>query len=149
MVIGSCFAENIGNILKHELFDVHINPYGIVYNPISIVQQLSYITQNKEFTANDLFEHNGLWHSWQHHGSFSGTDQNDVLFNINKQLDEAHKQLKKAEWLIITMGSAYYYCFNDGHLCSLRLHRIRPQPSIHHPTATASNLHGNTKNRRL
>ena len=118
MVIGSCFAENIGNRLKHEMFDVHINPYGIVYNPISIVQQLSYITQNKEFTANDLFEHNGLWHSWQHHGSFSGTDQNDVLFNINKQLDEAYQQLKKAEWLIITTGSAYYYCLSDGQIVS-------------------------------
>jgi hypothetical protein len=33
LVIGSCFAENIGTILKEQLFDVQINPFGIVYNP--------------------------------------------------------------------------------------------------------------------
>lgn len=118
LVIGSCFAENIGTILKEQLFDVQINPFGIVYNPISIAQQLIYIARFKEFTANDLFEYNGLWHSWQHHGSFASADQDEVLTKINFQVEEAFQQIKKAEWLIITLGSAYYYSLIDGQIVS-------------------------------
>lgn len=118
LVIGSCFAENIGALLQAQLFDVKINPFGIVYNPLSIVQQLLCIIRGKKFVAADLFEHNGLWHSWQHHGSFADADQDVVLSNINLQLEEAYLQVHKADWLIITLGSAYYYSLIDGQIVS-------------------------------
>lgn len=127
LVMGSCFAENIGNILKEELFDVQINPFGIVYNPLSINEQLLYIIQNKEITAKDLFDHNGLWHSWQHHGSFSGSNKNEVLQNINRHIFEANQQLKNADWLVITLGSAYYYSLKDGQTVS-NCHKV---PAAH------------------
>ncbi len=118
LVIGSCFAENIGVILQEQLFDVQINPFGIVYNPLSIVEQLNHIIQNKQFTANELFENNDLFFSWQHHGSFAGTDKTEVLININSEIDKAHQQLIHAEWLIITLGSAFYYALPDGQIVS-------------------------------
>jgi GSCFA family len=116
--MGSCFAENIGAILKEQLFDIQINPYGIVYNPISIAQQLIFITTAKEYTVDDLFEHNGLWHSWQHHGSFASSNQDEVLSKINFELNEANQKIKKADWLVITLGSAYYYSLSDGQIVS-------------------------------
>jgi hypothetical protein len=127
LVIGSCFAENIGALLQEQLFDIKINPFGIVYNPISIAQQLLYILRRKEYTADDLFEHNGMWHSWLHHGNFSSADQEEILNKINFQLDEAFQQLKKAEWLIITLGSAYYYSLKDGQIVS-NCHKV---PAAH------------------
>jgi hypothetical protein len=127
LVIGSCFAENIGALLQEQLFDVKINPFGIVYNPLSIVQQLMCIIRGKKFVADDLFEHNGLWHSWQHHGSFADADQDVVLSNINSQLEEAYLQLKKADWLIITLGSAFYYSLIDGQIVS-NCHKV---PAAH------------------
>ncbi|MCK9159974.1 MAG: GSCFA domain-containing protein, partial [Bacteroidaceae bacterium] len=36
LLIGSCFADNIGNLLAEYKFPVDINPYGILYNPLSI-----------------------------------------------------------------------------------------------------------------
>lgn len=127
LVMGSCFAENIGTLLQEQLFDVKINPFGIVYNPLSIVQQLMCIIRGKEFVADDLFEHNGLWHSWQHHGSFADADQDLVLSNINLQLEEAYLQLHKADWLIITLGSAFYYSLIDGQIVS-NCHKV---PAAH------------------
>lgn len=127
LVIGSCFAENIGQLLHEQLFDVKINPFGIVYNPLSIVQQLLCIIRGKKFVAADLFEHNGLWHSWQHHGSFADADQDVVLSNINLQLEEAYLQIHKADWLIITLGSAFYYSLIDGQIVS-NCHKV---PAAH------------------
>jgi len=118
LVIGSCFAENIGTLLHEQLFDIQINPFGIVYNPLSIIHQLNYILQNKKFTSNELFEKEGLFYSWQHHGSFAGIDKDKTLQNINVQITEAHRQLINSEWLVITLGSAFYYCLKDGQIVS-------------------------------
>jgi hypothetical protein len=123
LVLGSCFAENIGALLQEQLFDVQINPFGIVYNPLSIIQQLNDIHQNKHFTSAELFEKEGLFYSWQHHGSFAGIDKDETLQNINAQITEAHHQLIHSEWLVITLGSAYYYSLNDGQIVS-NCHKI-------------------------
>ena len=123
LVLGSCFAENIGALLQEQLFDVQINPFGIVYNPLSIIQQLNDIHQNKHFTSAELFEKEGLFYSWQHHGSFAGIDKDETLQNINAQINVAHHQLIHSEWLVITLGSAYYYSLNDGQIVS-NCHKI-------------------------
>jgi hypothetical protein len=109
LIVGSCFAENIGNIMQQQLFDVQVNPFGIVYNPLSIASQLQMIVTRKEFEQSDLFQHNELWHSWHHHGSFSNANTTSVLATINKEIQDAHRQLLKADWLVITLGTAFYY----------------------------------------
>ena len=118
LVIGSCFAENIGSLLQEQLFDVHINPFGIVYNPLSIAQQLNLIIQNHLFTYDDLFEKDNMFYSWQHHGSFAGWDKDAVLKNINHQITTAHQQVLKSDWLVITLGSAYYFALHNGQIVS-------------------------------
>lgn len=117
-VIGSCFAENIGAQLQEQLFDVLINPFGIVYNPLSIIEQLNAVLQNKQYSTDNLFEYQGMFYSWQHHGSFAGADKEEVIININNQIAKAHHQLLHSEWLLITLGSAYYYCFKDEQVVS-------------------------------
>ena len=41
MLFGSCFAENIGNLLLANKFRCDVNPFGILYNPLSIVEALA------------------------------------------------------------------------------------------------------------
>lgn len=118
LILGSCFAENIGVQLHEQLFDVKINPFGIVYNPLSIAQQLNFIIQNQSFTVNEVFEKDELFYSWHHHGSFAGPHQEEVIKNINHHINTAHQQLLKSEWLIITLGSAYYYTLHHGQIVS-------------------------------
>ncbi|MEO6134557.1 MAG: GSCFA domain-containing protein [Ginsengibacter sp.] len=109
ILIGSCFSEEIGYKMKSLKFDVLQNPNGILYHPISICQSLSSTIENKKQTEKDIFEFNGLWHSWQHHSIFSGVDKNEVLDTINQAQSTAHNLLKKSTYLVITFGSAFYY----------------------------------------
>jgi hypothetical protein len=69
---------------------------------------VSYIDR-KTFKAEDLFLLNEVWQSWQHHSMFSGLDQDTVLRHINLSQQDAHFFLKKADWLIITLGSSFSY----------------------------------------
>jgi hypothetical protein len=109
LFIGSCFSEEIGNKLKALKFDVLQNPNGILYDPISMSDALFSYIENKSFREEDLFELNGLWHSWQHHSSFSGTDKKEVLEKINDSQSCTHGFLKEAKIVFITFGTAFNY----------------------------------------
>lgn len=106
---GSCFTEQIGSKLKNYKFNTIENPNGILFNPISISENIiSYINQ-KVYTEDDLFLHNEIWGSWNHHTRFSVVNQGVALEKINHSQKEAHDFLKKTDWLIITLGSSYVY----------------------------------------
>lgn len=109
LFIGSCFSEEIGNKLKELKFNVLQNPNGILYDPLSIAESLFSYIKNKPFTEKNLFELNGLWHSWKYHSEFSGINKNEVLEKINQSTLNAHTFLKETKFLIITLGTAFNY----------------------------------------
>lgn len=41
LFVGSCFADNIGRRFKEEKFRAVVNPYGVMYNPVSILHSVS------------------------------------------------------------------------------------------------------------
>ena len=108
-LIGSCFTENIGSKLKQLKFSVLENPNGILFNPISIVKSLDSYIDNKQYTEEDLFYQNESWNSWEHHSRFSHHDKDTCLQMINQSQQAAHHFLKTADWLLITVGSAFVY----------------------------------------
>ena len=109
LLIGSCFTENIGNKLQQAKFKVLDNPHGILFNPASIVKAVTSYIQDRRYTAQDLFYQNECWNSWDHHSRFSDPDQASCLAGINQSQELAHRFLKKADWLMITLGSAFAY----------------------------------------
>jgi hypothetical protein len=109
LLIGSCFTENIGTKLKQLKFSVLENPNGILFNPVSIVKSLGSYINNRQYTEEDLFYQNECWNSWEHHSRFSHPDKAVCLQMINQSQQAAHDFLKKADWLLITVGSAFVY----------------------------------------
>lgn len=109
MLLGSCFAENIGGLLTESKFRIDINPFGILYNPLSISETINELLDRKVYSANDLFYDHGLWHSWMHHSSFSSADRSVCLEQINSRLKQAITLIREAEVLICTFGSAWVY----------------------------------------
>ena len=71
LLVGSCFTENIGQKLKYFRFRTEINPCGIVYNPLSVANVLKMLEEGRRFTEKDLWENQGKWVSFYHHGSFA------------------------------------------------------------------------------
>lgn len=109
LLLGSCFTENMGQRLVQSGFEVLINPFGIQYNPLSIAQTLQKIILNEDIVDDDLVQHNGLWHSWLHHGSFSDSEKHLCLQKCNQSLHQAHDFLLQADTLMVTFGTAFVY----------------------------------------
>lgn len=109
LFLGSCFANNIGNKFEKAGLNTMVNPYGVIYNPISIANTLYSILTKKIFAESDLDFHNGLWNSFYHHGSFSGSDKQICLDEINKQNKLSFERLKDSDFIFITFGTSWVY----------------------------------------
>ena len=109
LLIGSCFTEHIGNSLEELKFCVLQNPNGILFDPVSVGRSLISYIQNKQYLETDFFQLNDLWHSWQHHSRFSRTNVKEAVRLVNQSQQKAHKFLKDADWIVITLGSSFSY----------------------------------------
>lgn len=109
LLLGSCFAENIGEKLLYYRFPADVNPFGIIYNPVSVANALELLLENRPFTYADLKCGAGKWSSWFHHGKFSDTDPERCLQNINERLKISATFLQKADLIMITFGTAWVY----------------------------------------
>jgi len=106
---GSCFAENMASKLTNAGFSIDSNPFGIAYNPLSLSRNLNRLLDNQPFRADELIKDNDLYHSFSHHGRFSGIDPNEVLATINSRMEQSLVFLRAADFLIITFGTAFVY----------------------------------------
>lgn len=109
MMAGSCFTENIGQQMQRLKFQVDLNPFGILYNPQSIATSLRLLMEGKEYTHDDLSEHQGIWHSFDHHSRFSSTDPNKTLIQINDQIQRSSAHLRASKYLILSFGTAWIF----------------------------------------
>lgn len=131
MLIGSCFTEHIGSALKRFKYDVCINPFGIVYNPVSMAIALERIAALRDYTTDELVFRDGLYHSMDHHGQFSGRDGMMVAEKINKSLAAAHAFIQQAQYCFISPGTARLFIFKpSGHVVA-NCHKI-PQDQFQH-----------------
>lgn len=114
LLMGSCFSENIGKKLEDTKFSVHVNPFGIMYNPLSIYNAMNRLLDNETFTEKDFIYHNHLYHSFMHHGSFSNSNLDDAIEHVNNEFDQASTQLNNADVLLITFGTSYVFRWNES-----------------------------------
>ena len=109
VMLGSCFTDNTGSYLKRYLFPVSVNPFGVIYNPMSISNSIGALIGKKDYLEEDLRFHDGLWFSFDHYTKFSDPDKNRALEKINDEFLKAKKLFSQCGHLILTFGSAYVY----------------------------------------
>lgn len=109
LTFGSCFSANIGEKLAQSGFDIQINPFGVLYNPVSIANAICRIIENKVYAADELILHQDLWLSLDHHGAYSKSAQTATLEGINEEMFLVNRRLQHNPLLIITLGSAHVY----------------------------------------
>ncbi len=107
--IGSCFSENIGKKFSDYKFQINVNPFGQQYNPHSIATAIERLLQPVPYTEKDLVFHDELYHSFDHHGSFSRSTAAETLQVINQNLLQASEDLKNATVLFLTFGTSHVF----------------------------------------
>jgi GSCFA family len=113
LLVGSCFTEHISDRLQHHKFHVLQNPHGILFNPLSVAHSIDGYIDGKQYGGDELFYLNEIWNSWDHHTRFSHVDKQVALDGINQSQAAAGEFVKKADWVIITLGSAFQYYLKE------------------------------------
>ena len=122
--IGSCFTNSFGEWLQEFKFNTELNPFGITFNSISITNQIEFIIQKKVFSENDLFQHQNLFKSFQHHSSFNNANSAIALEKINQRIVSAHEFLKKSDYLFLTLGTSWCYFYKEKKCIVNNCHKI-------------------------
>lgn len=107
--LGSCFAENMGEKFEYFKFQNTVNPFGIIFNPVSIEKLLERVVNQKVFTEKDIFFHNERWHCFDVHSDLSNENKEEFLKQLNAVLHEMHSQILNATHIIITYGTSWVY----------------------------------------
>lgn len=112
---GSCFAENMARRMRRSKFNLSCNPFGVLYNPLSIADMFGTLESRKVFSESDLIpsHDNSLWCSFSFHGSFSGEEPYEVLRQMNGAVDQGADAVEVADIVVITFGTAWVYQLLD------------------------------------
>ena len=122
--LGSCFAENMGEKFDFFKFQNTTNPFGIIFNPVSIEKIIDRAINLNYFTEDDLFFHNDLWHCFEVHSDLSNDNKEDFLSNLNQILKETNQQLTNATHIIITYGTSWIYKLKSSNDVVANCHKI-------------------------
>lgn len=107
--LGSCFAVNIGEKFDYFKFQNTINPFGIIFNSISIEKIIKRVVEKQFFTEKDVFFANGRWHCFEVHSELSSPDKESFIIRLNQIIEQTHIQITEATHIIITYGTSWVY----------------------------------------
>jgi len=122
--LGSCFADNIGMKFEYFKFQITINPFGIIFNPVSIENLVSRAVNNQKFTEEDIFFHNDLWHCFEVHSELSHSNKTIFLDSLNQKLSDFHLQIFKSTHFQITYGTSWVYRYKSSNSIVANCHKV-------------------------
>ncbi len=109
VVLGSCFANNIGDKLAYYKFRALQNPFGILFHPLAIENLISRAIQQKQYTEEEVFFLNERWQCYDAHSDLSSVTKEELLVSLNSGLLETKLWIAKASHIFITLGTAWTY----------------------------------------
>lgn len=124
ITVGSCFSDNIGLSLKNAYFDTLTNPFGVLYNPFSVLRGLDLLLNNEKLSIADLFLHNGLWSSFLYSSHYSETERLVAFERMQGQLERGRDFLFQAKMLFITFGTAWVYRDREQGVVVANCHKL-------------------------
>ncbi|MCB0279264.1 MAG: GSCFA domain-containing protein, partial [Calditrichaeota bacterium] len=109
LLIGSCFSDHIYERLNRYKFKVANKPNGTIYNPVSIADSLHRLVDKRMVSETDVFEHNGIWQSFDFHSDFSSLNRDLAIEKINQSINFHSDFLRIADHVFLTFGSSFIY----------------------------------------
>ena len=123
-LLGSCFSENIGSKFTYFKFQTTINPFGIIFNAVSLELLIKRCLDKDYFTEQDVFFHQDLWHCFEVHSDLSHPDQNKLLTVLNNKLDELNQKIKELTHVFITFGTSWVYRHRETQQIVANCHKV-------------------------
>lgn len=114
--IGSCFSNHIGELLTAHKFQALTNPFGTIFNPISLFKLLLYALTDERPAEHTYIKSEGAWKNLDFHSNFSAESQSELSSSIDTALKETKQWLSRLSYLLITPGTATVYTTQDDYI---------------------------------
>ncbi|RZK12053.1 MAG: GSCFA domain-containing protein [Flavobacterium sp.] len=122
--LGSCFAVNIGEKFEYFKFQNAINPFGIIFNPVSIEKIISRVVAKRFFTEKDIFFYNNRWHCFEVHSELTHPDKAIFLNALNELIESTNQKIIESTHVIITYGTSWIYREKELHNVVANCHKV-------------------------
>ena len=122
--LGSCFAVNMAEQPDYFKFQNSCNPFGIIFNPVSIEKLIRLVVSEKQFMEEDVFFHNERWHCFDVHSDLSSNSKEELLTTLNTILKAAKEQVQEASHVIITYGTSWVYRALETNAIVANCHKV-------------------------
>lgn len=124
MALGSCFAENMAEKFQYFKFQNTTNPFGIIFNPVSIEKLVNRIINKIEFTEKDIFFYNDLWHCYEVHSELSNPNKEEFLKELNLSIFQSFNFLIQTSHIVITYGTSWVYRNIESNKIVANCHKV-------------------------
>ncbi len=124
LLLGSCFAQNMGAKLEYYKFQQCTNPFGILFHPVAIEKLITRAVNQTWFTSKDVFLQNEQWHCFLAHSKLSNTSEEDLISALNSALEKLRFSLLEASHVVFTFGTAWVYKHLEKDTIVVNCHKV-------------------------
>ena len=122
--MGSCFSDEMGKRLQQSKFSIENNPFGVLFQPISIENALDRVLNLTEYEEYEIFRYNELYFSWDHSSIFSAIGQKECVEKINQRLAIANEKIRETTVFIITLATSWAYYLKKAEIFVANCHKV-------------------------
>lgn len=128
LFLGSCFADEVGGICKGFGFNALVNPFGVLYNPVSIANALHRLQSGKPFSQEDVIKvGEEFFCTFSHNSEFWSHSEQGLLERVNQSLTEAGRCFAQSKWVVLSLGTAWVYRYLENQEVVANCHKLPSQ----------------------
>ena len=124
LTLGSCFASVMGQRLYENKFQVKVNPFGIIFNPVSILKALEFSAEGKNNFKSSYIQNNGIWYNYDLHSDWSSSNREELDQRLSYLISTIHAYIKTSQIITITFGTAFIYRLLSNKAIVANCHKI-------------------------
>jgi hypothetical protein len=110
---GSCFSEHIGHLLQTHQFTAQVNPFGVIFNPVSLQKLMAAALGKGTLTPGHVLNHQGVYLHYDLHSRFGSADAVSLEQKLAALWQEAGHWLRHTEVVLLTLGTAWVYVLKE------------------------------------
>lgn len=122
--IGSCFADVVGLRLKEAKFDIRHNPFGNVFNPVSIARMIEAFAKRDPNLLIEPVIRKDIFFSYHLHSDIHTRTEEDFYKIVSDEVDRMHKYLITTDVLLITLGTAIVHEHIEKKILVSNCHKV-------------------------
>ena len=125
LFLGSCFADEVGSICRGLGFDALVNPFGVLYNPVSVANAVHRLANGRPFAYEEVVRVGESYYcTFSHNTNFWQPTEEALLERINAELSSAHRRFENARWIIISLGTSWVFRSHETQEVVANCHKL-------------------------